>query len=209
MYRIIPFIVALSLWVERCGSISYKHGNNNDSTKCLVELGGLCIDAEDGAFITVAVGLLTEIDHKLFHKAVDKVLATYQQNPKAMATLALAVSITFLKDSLEDHERIALCSSQIKSALRDKDKDSRLERLQGIKKSVKADLRRQKTMGFFKGFFFIGTVILAYQTVATWLFWPMAGAATVSGAATLVNAYNYKEFSTLMTTIEQDGHREL
>ena len=211
MYRIIlfNFPLLLWLWAGSCDGITYKHGNSEQSTECVVELGGVCIEAEDGAVLTVAVGLLGAIDDKLFRKAVDKVLQTYQQNPKAIAALGLVVSIAFLKDSLDDHSRVALYDSRIKSALRDKDKNSRLERLQDIKVSLKSDLQRQKTMGFLKGLFAIGTIIVAYQTIATWLFWPMAGAATISSTATLVNAYNYNQFSTLMTKLKQDGHHEL
>lgn len=211
MHRIILFNFALFLWLwaGSCDGITYKHGNSKQSTECVVELGGICIEAEDGAFLIVAVGLLGKIDDKIFRKAVDKVLETYQKNPKSMAALGLVVSITFLKDSLDDHARVALYDSRITSALRDKDKDSRLERLQDIKISLKADLQRQKTMGFLKGLFAIGTIVVAYQTIATWLFWPMAGAATISSTATLVNAYNYNQLSNLMTILKQDGHHEL
>jgi hypothetical protein len=61
-------------------------------------------------------------------------------------------------------------------------------------------------MGVIKGLFAMGCGYISYGTIGTWLFWPMAGATTLSGAATLVNTYNYHQFSTLMTKLKQDGH---
>jgi hypothetical protein len=174
-----------------------------------VKVGRLCIKANDGAkgaALTVAVGLLTQIDEKLFEQAVDKVLETYNQNPKAIANLGLFLSIASLKDSVDDYNRIIIYDQQIKHALQDKDEDLRLEKLQSIKMLLTADRQRQFTMGVIKGLFTMGCGYISYSTIGSWLFWPMGGATAFSGAATLVNTYNYHQFSTLMTKLKQDGH---
>jgi hypothetical protein len=209
MYRIIVYILVLFLCVNRCSGITNENENKKNGFKCILEFDGICIDVKDGACgaaLTVAIGVFTYIDEKRFHQAVDKVLETYNKSPKSIATLGLLLSIAALKDSLNDYEKIALYDEQIKDAFRDKDEDSRDKRLAFIKALLKADHKRQFTMGVIKGLFTMTFGVTAYYTTVNWLFWPMAGAGTIGGFATLGNVYNYQQFSMLTTKLEQDGH---
>jgi len=211
MDRIIPCILVsiLLVHVEICTGTTTNNEKNEEPVKCILQLGDICIDGKDtaqGAVLTIAVGLLTKIDSKLFQQAVDKVLETYNQNPKTMITLGLLLSMAALKDSINDYNKIAIYNQQILNALKCKDEDSRIENLKFIKTLLIADQERQFIMGIIKGLFTMGCGYFAYSTIGSWLFWSMAGSTTFGGLSTIVNIYNYQQFSNLITKLKQDGH---
>jgi hypothetical protein len=211
MDRIALYILVSILLVcaESCTGTTAKNKTNEEPVKCILQLGEICIDAKDtaeGATLTIAVGLLTKIDGKLFQQAVDKVLETYHQNPKTTATVGILLSMAILKDSNNDYERIAIYDQQILNALEYKDENSRLKTLQSIKMLLIADQKRQFTMVVIKGLVTLACGYISYSTIGSRLFWPMTGTTAFSGLGTIVNAYNYQQFSTLITKLKQDGH---
>jgi hypothetical protein len=180
-----------------------------DLEKLLNELFARGIDVEGGTYasvVTILCGLSTRISKDSFKKAVDKVLATYNKNATAISALALGLSIFFLIDSIQDNQRIKrLYMPQIQNALVYPDEKLRLQRLKEIKLSLEAERERQVTMGVIKGIAALAFGFLAFNTIGnSTARYMMGAAAAVSGAAALVNVYNYLEFNTLIKKLKED-----
>ena len=206
MYCLVLHIVALSLCAETCVGVFAQTRNNQNLQKYLLQLDEIHIDEKNAEFFTLAIGLFTQIDSKLFQQSVDKVLETYNQHPETLTTLGVFISIAFLRDSIDDHDKIALYEPFIEDALQDQNEYSRLKKLKGIQSLLEADVRRQKSAGSIKALFALGFGAITTYTSISWLFWPSIGATAITTSAALINTYNYHQFSILLRKLRKDGH---
>ncbi|CAF1249941.1 unnamed protein product [Didymodactylos carnosus] len=164
----------------------------------------MSVDTESA--ITLVKALIQQIDREQLIKAVNTLLKCYNKNSTIISGAAVAISILALLDSLNDMKLKDKYCKQLLTALDPAlPEQFRTTRLREIKEEIISLRDRQMIAASVKGIVALAFLGLGFGSVSGGARCAMFAASGITGVASLINVYNYRELDLLLEKMKADG----